>query len=189
MAAKAGTKKAAPAGAGDNSEAFTAEDREALFTHHLVQARKDATILEKAMEAVRGVKKARKKNREMCRMDGFALKYLDEILAEEQLSESDRVADAEMRTFMRVTANLPVIGARQLDLFSGLAPASAESGPKTEADYRSMGYNAGFSATGPCVVPEEVPPGDPAQWWVEGWNDAQRTLGERLSKAKKILKG
>ena len=196
MAPRAGSKRKPPDPQAENGrpvddnqpKILASEDREALFTKHLVQARADNAEVEKALEVVRGLRKKRNRNRNLCSTDGFPLKHLDEILADEGRDRVEIEQDAEKRTFMRVAANQPVIGAAQLDLFGHLATPSAQTEEKGETHYRSLGYAAGFTGQ-PCDVPESVPPGEPAQWWVAGWGDGQGVLGDRLGRAKEIVSG
>lgn len=170
---------------------LTQEDREALFTKHLVQARTDEVALEKAKEIVRGVMRKRKANRALCRQDGFPLKWLDEILEDEKLTTVDREKDAEVRTFMRITANQPVIGQRQLDLFAGthtMSAATAEGEEKGESHWRMLGYDAGFRGLECAPQKLDVPEGEPSQWWMDAWNDGQAKLISRMKRAGEIEK-
>lgn len=161
-------------------------DKSALFTKHKVQAEKDNESLEKALEVVRGVRKKRNNNRNLCRTDGFPLKYLDEILEEQTRTSSENEKDAATRTLMRVASNLPVIGPQQLDLFAHLKAPEVAEDQRDETYYRSQGYAAGFAGQ-PCD-PEAigVPPGDPTQWWQGGWGDGQTVLAQRLQRAEEL---
>jgi hypothetical protein len=196
MAPKAGSKrteKAPPPAAdnpnvelGSNAGAMSDDDRQALFLKHKVQAEKDNEALEKALEIVRGVRKKRNNNRNLCRTDGFPLAYLDEILEEQGRTTAENEKDAEVRTLMRVASNLPVIGARQLDMFEHLKAAETPEGERDETYYRTQGYSAGFAGQPSAPQDLGVPPGEPTQWWQEGWGDGQTVRAQRLARAEEL---
>lgn len=164
-------------------------DREALFLSHLATAREDDALLEKAMEAVRGVRKRRTRNRNLCSTDGFSLKVMDEILADEVRPEEDVAKDAELRTEMRAYARQPVLGPAQRDLFDAIAPREPQ-GEKDEAYWNAKGFEVGFRGKQSGDPAEHgIPPGDPTQWWTAGWQNAQAHWGSKLKRAAEINEG
>lgn len=169
-----------------NDGALTADDRASLLLHHLKTARTDNAALEKAMEVVRGVRKQRNRARNLAKTDGFSLKHLDEILADETKSTTDLVQDAELRTFMRHTAAMPVTGADQLELFQAVTTKGDKSLEPDDAGWAGQGYAAGLrGAEG--VPPQGVPP-ERIQAWTGGWGEGQAKLAQGLKRAGVIEK-
>lgn len=167
------------------------DDREALLVSHMAQARLDNKALEAAMEVIRGVRKVRNRHRNVCKTDGFSLKVLDEVLADEVRDRLELEDEAEMRTFMRNTARLPVIGRAQMDLFKDVnQPPPRPTGEvgDDEGYFFTEGFNAGFRGLD-GKIPDTVPNGPPTQWWTDGWGAGQAQLGKRLKRAEEINEG
>jgi len=190
MANKAGAVPSArgPVATDDNEpKGLSQEERGALFLVHLKKAREDNIALEKAMEIVRGVRKQRNRNRNECKTDGFSLKYLDEILADEVKTESEKKQDAETRTFMRRTAAIPVTGDDQLDLFSRV-PSLTSKGDQSldldDAHWTGVGYAAGLRADD-GTPPEGTPP-ERVQAWMVGWQAGQAKIVESMKTVSDI---
>lgn len=190
MASRAGTK--APASDRevnhqDNAPApLTPEQREDLLLVHLAHARDDARTLEKAMEAVRAVRKLRNRRRNNCRTDGFSLKELDAILEDEAKDRLTLETEAELRTFMRMTAGVPVVGPGQLDLFDfgGTTTKGDPNLDKDDAYYRSLGYAAGLRGE-EAVAPDYVAP-EFHQAFLGGRMDGQERLARGMKSYQEI---
>lgn len=192
MAAKAGSAPSAkgPVGYDDNEPiGLTKEQREDLLLVHLAHARQDAAALERAMEGVRAVRKLRNRRRNDARTDGFSLKILDEILEDEAKDRTLLEAEAELRTFMRSTAKVPVIGKNQQDLFSFDGPTTSKgdaSLDQDDADWRGRGYAVGMRG-GDAVLPEGIP-SEHAQAWLAGRMDGQERLAKGMKSYKEMEK-
>lgn len=167
------------------------DDREALLVSHLAQARLDNKALEAAMEVVRGVRKVRNRHRNLAHNDGFSLKILDEVLNDEARDRLELEDEAELRTFMRNTAHLPVIGRAQMDLFANVneaPPKPTGNANEDEAYWTTEGFRVGFRG-GDGAIPHGVPPGMATQAWTAGWQSAQAELGKKLQRAEAINEG
>lgn len=163
----------------------TAEDeRKALFQRHLVAARAHNKNLEDALEVVRGIRKKRTVARNLCSMDGFPLRDLDDILIDEVRPMHELEDAAEVRTFMRSEARLPVLGAQQLSLF-GATEVAPQPTKDDEAYWDSDGYRHGLR--GDDASPQNYGvPQDMFQAWLTGWGNGQGALGQRMVLAQTI---
>lgn len=193
MAPRTGKKpKPAPPPSGDNpnihpehnSGVLTQEDKDDLFLIHLAQARQDNAALEKAMEAVRAVRKVRTRNRNLCRTDGFPLALMDEILKDEELAYHEVQERETIRLRMRGVANQPGGSLDQLDLFNDSFAASEAA----EARWRGDGKLAGLRAADNSV--EEMDRrGVPPEWrqaWMEEWGEGQQRLARAFATKNRI---
>jgi hypothetical protein len=183
MAAKAGSPAPPPPSGNDdknighNSQAgpLTQEDLDDLFLVHLAQARADNETLEKAMEAVRAVRKIRTRNRNTCRTDGFPLTELDNILADELMPRSDVEEREAKRLRMRGVAGQPGGSLEpQQDLFK-------DSFAKREADeayWRGHGKMIGLRGADPDITKYDVP-GE----FTQAWEEERREGTARLERA------
>lgn len=178
MAPRAGTKQTTPpaANSGGNQPQgpLTQEDLDDLFLVHLAQARADNDALEKAMEAVRAVRKIRTRNRTLCRTDGFPLSELDSILSDEMLPRHE-VEDREAKRLrMRGVAGQPGGSTEQMDLFQD----SFAQREKDVAYWRGHGLMTGLRGAENDPAGNGVPQ-EHVQIWQEEWHAGQ----ERLAKA------
>lgn len=189
MANKAGSTDTPGPGHNEPPAPLTAEDMEALFLKHLKTAREDNAAMEKAMEAVRAVRKRRNNNRNVCKTDGFGLKHLDQILLEEARARHENEADAKNRTFMRRVARLPVTGddEEQLDMFTAVTAKGDQSLDRDDAYWAGEGYTAGLRGLEADPAKYEVPP-ERGQVWLDARMQGQQKLAENLDRAKKIDK-
>lgn len=164
--------------AGDNSGSLTPEEREALFLSHLDGCRQQDAALEKAMDAVRAVRKVRNKVRNAASKEGFPLKKIDDILKKEGMSQKDLQAEAELFRWMDQMAGLPVGG--QAELFA-TTPVEIRDG----LDWEAEGYRAGMRAIDP-VPPAECAPRH-HQDWMKGYHAGQERNAWALSEKGKIV--
>lgn len=188
MAPRAGKKSApsanppTPTPPGHNAEGpLTQDDMDDLFIVHLAQARKDDDLVEKAMEAVRAAKKARTRNRTLCRTDGFPLKELDNILADELLSRSDVEEREAKRLRMRGVAGQPGGSLSQGDLFDD-SFADAE---RDEAYWRGHGLTIGMRGLA-CDPEANGVPAERWQTWQQEWGAGQARLGRAMATKARI---
>lgn len=151
---------------------------------HLAQARQDNDALDKAMELVRGVRKARTRNRVLCRTDGFPLSELDVILDDELLPRHEVEEREEKRLRMRGVASQPGGSLEQQDLF-------ADSFAKAERDenyWRGHGLTHGLRGLDQDPDKYEVPP-ERRQMWLEEWHEGQKRLAKAWQTKARIEGG
>jgi len=190
MAAKAGTDSTPPMGHNSPPVPLTLEEREALFHRHKKQAKDDNAAMEKAMEVVRGIRKKRNQNRNLCRSDGFPLKHLDTILELEGRAAHENAADAEIRTMMFRASRLPVTGAEDEQLELAFTPQTTNGTDSLDADdatWGGYGYSAGLRGDDGDPKAHDVPP-ERLQAWMAGWQEGQAKLMANLTTAKAIEK-
>lgn len=194
MAPRAGKKKtppltppsqtAPPPSSDHNQGPLTQSDLDDLFLVHLAQARQDNDALEKAQEIVRGVRKARTRNRVLCRTDGFPLTELDVILADELLPRHEVEEREDKRLRMRGVASQPGGSLEQQDLFSD-SFAKAE---RDETYWRGHGLTHGLRGLDQDPDKYEVPP-ERRQMWLEEWHEGQKRLAKAWETKARIEGG
>lgn len=194
MAPRAGKKKtppstpppptAPPPSSDHNQGPLTQDDLDDLFLVHLAQARQDNDALEKAQEIVRGVRKARTRNRVLCRTDGFPLTELDVILADELLPRHEVEEREDKRLRMRGVASQPGGSLEQQDLFSD-SFAKAE---RDETYWRGHGLTHGLRGLDQDPDKYEVPP-ERRQMWLEEWHEGQKRLAKAWETKARIEGG
>lgn len=161
------------------------DDRDDLLITHLAQGRSDNAAMETAMEVVRGIRKRRTRNRNECETDGFSLKEFDNILADELKPRHVREEEAAIRTNMRRAANMPVLGARQLDMFAVQAKvAKPDNAAADLAAARQDGFMAGLRGD-PKVVPDFIAKGL-SQPWLEEWDAGQARLAKAMDTKNRL---
>lgn len=153
---------------------LTQDDMDDLFLIHLAQARKDNDALEAAMEIVRGVRKGRARNRNLCKTDGFPLSELDIILKDELLPRHDVEEREEKRLRMRGIAKQPGGSLEQGDLFND----SFSQHDKDKEYWAGHGFTEGLRGSEQDPGKHGVP-GEFQQDWLQSWHSGQ----ERLAKA------
>lgn len=189
MASKAGTVPSAkgPVGTDDNEpKGLTDDQRRDLLLVHLKKAREDNGAMEKAMEAVRAVRKMRNRNRNECKTDGFSLKNLDEILADESKAQSELKQAAELRTFMRSTACLPVTGDDQMDLFDAAKTIKGDASlDQDDAHWAGVAFAVALRGGDYAPAANGVPP-ERIQAWEGGIHAGIARIGSAMKSYQAI---
>lgn len=186
MAAKAGAKNDSP-GPGHNEPPapLTDEQRDALYLTHVAQARQDNLTLEKALEAVRAVRKVRTRNRNLCRTDGWPLAHLDRNLKREEMTYEELCAEAKVHAQMDRAQGLPTTGEEQIDLFGNAVTVKGD--PSLDHDdgyWAAIGYMAGKKGIDQAI-PDYVPP-EHGNAWHTGYADGQKVLADAWIVRKEI---
>lgn len=196
MAPRAGSKKKAPPPQAENDRVdvggnrapspgpLTQDEMDDLFIVHLAQARADNDVVENAMNIVRGVKKTRTRNRTLARTDGFPLKQMDEILADELLSRHDVEEREAIRQRMRGIAQQPGGNMIQADLFRD----SFAQADKDDAYWAGLGLTAGLRGLEQDPSKYEVPQ-ERWQLWLENWHEGQKKLAKAWETKTRIERG
>lgn len=192
MAARAGAKRKDPPPAPENPGpkhnqtpvGLTQDEMDDLFIVHLAQARADNDVVENAMNIVRGVKKTRTRNRTLARTDGFPLKQMDEILADELLSRHDVEEREAIRQRMRGIAQQPGGNMIQADLFRD----SFAQADKDDAYWAGLGLTAGLRGLEQDPSKYEVPQ-ERWQLWLENWHEGQKKLAKAWETKTRIERG
>ena len=173
MAPRAGSKPRKPpeqpSGIGHN---LSPDERETIFVRHMAGIRADAAQVDKAKEVVKALQKGLTVKRNACKLDGFPLAIVDEILADEAKTRADLAAYEESRRFMRDAVGLA--SGRQIDLFATLTPDA-----RSEAEWGEMGYAAGIRGE-PGTPPKDMPR-EFDQTWLKRWGAAQEKLAWALA--------
>ena len=173
MAPRAGAKPKKtpeqPSGIGHN---LSPDERETIFVRHMAKIRAHVAAIDKAKEVVKSLQKTYTVDRNACKLDGFPLAIVDEILEDEAKTRADLAAYEESRRFMRGSVGL--FSGAQIDLFASLTPDA-----RSEAEWGEMGYNAGIKGE-PGTPPKDMPR-EFDQTWLKRWGAAQEKLAWALS--------
>lgn len=178
MAAKPGQSpnpnQPPPNGEGHNSQGpLTQKDLDDLQLVHMAEMRQHNDALEKAMEAVRGVRKMRTRHRTVVRTDGFPIALMDEMLEDEELPLHEVKEREAKRSHMRGVANQPGGKVSDLPLIE-----LAQEKVNDEARWRGHGYTVGLRGADPDPTKYEVP-GD----MLQAWEEERRRGTSRLEEA------
>jgi hypothetical protein len=171
------------AGVGHNSGKITVDQREALWLRRLGECERVDAELEKAMAAVKEVRKKRNKVRAQTKEDGFPLELVDVVLNDMGQPAHVLQDKADLLEWLKVTAGQPVANSgpsTQGDLFER-KPDEGRDLISAETD----GYQAGRRAL------EKRPPDwvDPIhhQAWLREYDAGQERNAWALAESDKIV--
>lgn len=189
MAAKAGKADPTP-GVGHNEPPvpLTPEEKADLLAVQLQTHRGIDKELDAANEVIRGIRKRRNRLRNEIKADGHPLKYVDELLHDENKARHEQEDDAKARTFIRHVGRVPVTGVAdqdQLDLFTVKTSKGDFSMADDDARWGGIAFAVAMRGGDYDPAKNGVPP-ERIQAWEQGITAGLEQIGKAMETAKEI---